>query len=344
MSEIRYDYLTDNWVVIAPERERRPHDYPIHVYPTKSTTSKCPFEPGKEYLTPHEIFAVREPGTSPDTPGWRVRVVPNKYPALRIENQPERKRRGIYDVIGGFGAHEVVIDTPDHFKHLHNFSIEEMKELLFVYRERMKSLYGDKRIRYVLVFKNYGREAGASLIHSHSQIIATPSIPKNVDDEISQFRKFFRERGRCYLCDEIDYELNDTKRIVYENEKFVAYCPFASIVPFQIRISSKFHSSDFSRISEEELYSLADLMRTVFKKLHKTLVNPPYNMFIRTRPPERPYPEKPGYFVGMDSFFHWHIEVFPRISVWAGFEIGGGWYINPTSPESAAKFLREVLL
>jgi len=344
MSEIRHDFLTDSWVIIAPERERRPHDYPVHIYPTKSDPSKCPFEPGKEYLAPHEIFALREPGTAPDTPGWRVRVVPNKYPALRIENPPVRIRKGIYDLIGGFGAHEVVIDTPDHFKHLHNFSTEEMKDLLFVYRERMRSLYGDLRIRYVLVFKNYGREAGASLTHSHSQIIATPSIPRNVDTVVFQSRKFFREHGRCYLCDEVDYELNETVRIVYENEKFVAYCPFASTVPFQIRIVPKEHQSDFSKLSDGELYILGDLMRVVFKKLHKTLVNPPYNMFIHTRPPERFCPEEPDYFVGMDNFFHWRIEIFPRITVWAGFEIGGGWYINPTSPETSAKFLREVLL
>ncbi len=344
MSEVRHNYLWNTWVVIAPERERRPHDYPIHVYPTKSDPSKCPFEPGKEYLAPHEIFAIREPGTAPDTPGWKVRVVPNKYPAFRIETPPYRKGIGIYDTIGGFGAHEVVIDTPDHFKHPHNFSIEEMKNLLFVYRERMKSLYGDGRIRYVLVFKNYGREAGASLTHSHSQIIATPSIPQKVKTVVEQFRKFFSEKERCYLCDEIGYELNETVRIVYENEKFVAYCPFASQVPFQTRIAPKNHQADFSKLSDGDLFLLADVLRIVFKKLHKTLVNPPYNMFIHTCPPERTYPSNPNYFSGMEAFFHWYIEIMPRITVPAGFELGGNWFINPTSPETAAKFLREVLL
>ena len=344
MSELRYNYLWDTWSVVAPERERRPHDYPPHTYPSKSDPSKCPFEPGKEYLSPHEIFALREPGTAPDTPGWRVRVVPNKYPAFRIENPVEPFRAGIYDAAGGFGAHEVVIDTPDHFKHPHNFTLEEMRDLLYVYRERMRSLYGDSRIRYVLIFKNYGREAGASLTHSHSQIIATPRIPKLIDTVVSQSRKFFREKGRCYLCDEIGYELNETVRVVYENERFVVYCPFASLVPFQIRITPKYHQSDFSQVSDSDLYLLSDALRMALRKLYKTLINPPYNFFIHTSPPVRPFPERPNYFSGMELFFHWYLEIMPRITVHAGFELGSGYVINPTTPETAARFLREVLL
>ena len=343
MSELRYSYLRDTWVIIAPERGRRPHKFPV-CSPAETELDECPFEPGREHLSPHEIFALREPGTQPDSPGWKVRVVPNKYPALRIENPVERKGICIYDTVGGFGVHEVVIDTPDHFKHLHNFSVEEMKDLLFVFRERMKSLYGDNRIRYVLVFKNCGMEAGASFTHSHSQIIALPQIPKNVEIAVEQSRSYYAEKGRCYLCDELRFELDKTLRVVYENELFVAYCPFSSIFPFEVRVAPKKHQSDFSRIDGEELYLLSDVLRLVFKKLYRTLVNPPYNLYIHTSPPERHYPEKPDYFVGMESFFHWYIEILPRITVLAGFELGGGYFINPTTPEAAAKFLREVLL
>ncbi|NIA11787.1 MAG: galactose-1-phosphate uridylyltransferase [Nitrospiraceae bacterium] len=344
MSELRYNYLMDTWVIVAPERERRPHEYSVHPYPSKTEPTRCPFEPGKESLTPHEIYAIREPGTQPDSPGWKVRVVPNRYPALRIENSTQRKGICIYDTVGGFGAHEVVIDTPDHFKHLHNFSVEEMRNLLFVFRERMRSLYGDRRIKYVLIFKNYGREAGASLTHSHSQIIALPQIPRNVETAIEQSRRYYSEKGRCYLCDEIRFELDETLRVIYENELFVAYCPFSSAFPFEVRVAPKEHHSDFSKIDDEGLYLLSDILRFVFKKLYKALVNPSYNLFIHTSPPKRPYPERSNYFVGMESFFHWYIEILPRITVLAGFELGGGYFINPTTPETAAKFLREVLL
>ncbi len=344
MSELRYNYLWDTWSLIAPERERRPHDYPPHTYGPQSSPEKCPFEPGREYLTPGEIFAVREPGTAPNTPGWKVRVIPNKYPAFRIENIPEHSGKCLYDIVGGFGAHEIIIDTPDHFKHPHNFSTEEMKLLLYVYRERMKSLYGDVRIKYVLVFKNYGREAGASLSHSHSQIIATPQIPKLIDTVVEQSRRYFVEKGRCYLCDEVKFELEEMKRIVYENEGFVAYCPFYSIFPFQMRIVAKRHMHDYSKLSNQDLHLLADALRLSLRKLYKTLVNPPYNLFIHTAPPVREEFRKPNYFVGMEHFFHWYLEILPRISIPAGFEWGSGYYINPTTPESAAKFLREVVL
>ncbi len=344
MSELRYNYLADTWVVIAPERERRPHDYPTHVYEEKSDPSKCPFEPGHEHMTPAEIFAIREPGSQPNGPGWKVRVIPNKYPAFKIETTPYRRAYGIYDVVGGFGAHEVVIDTPDHFKHLQNFSRQELKLILLTYRERMKSLYGDSRIRYVLVFKNHGKDAGKSLVHSHSQIIATPQIPKLVDTVISQSRRYFKQKRRCYLCDEIEFELSEAKRIVYENELFIVYCPFASELPFKLRIAPKHHSSDFSKISDRELELLADAVQISAKKLHKTLINPPFNIVIHTRPPQRPTPWQPDYFDGMDEFFHWYMDFLPRIAIQAGFELGSGYYINPTSPETAAKYLREVVL
>ncbi|WP_121170183.1 galactose-1-phosphate uridylyltransferase [Thermovibrio guaymasensis] len=202
---------------------------------------------------PTEKSTDRDPETEPNQLGWKVRVIPNKYPALRIENSPERKGVCIYDTVGGFGAHEIVIDTPDHFKHPHNFTVDEMKLLLFTYKERMSSLYRDLRIKYVLVFKNYGREVGASLSHSHSQIIATPQIPEKVERVVEQSRKYFREKGRCYLCDEIGFEVKELKRVVYENERFIAYCPFYSLFPFEVRVAPRNHQSSFTQVGEEEL-------------------------------------------------------------------------------------------
>jgi UDPglucose--hexose-1-phosphate uridylyltransferase len=344
MSELRHNYLWNTWVVIAPERERRPHEFPPHLHGPHSPPERCPFEPGKEHLTPKEIFAVREEGTQPNSPGWKVRVVPNRYPALRIENSPEGRAVCMFDVVGGFGAHEIVIDTPDHFKHPHNFSTEEMKLLLYVFRERMRSLYGDVRIAYVMVFKNYGREAGASLSHSHSQIVATPKVPERIETVIRQSGRYFEHKGRCYLCDEIRFELEQAERVVYENEAFIVYCPFYSLFPFEVRIAPKFHSHDYTSLTGQQLYFLADALRLALRKLHKALVNPPYNMFIHTSPPERKDLHLKGMYAGLSTFFHWYIEVIPRIVTTAGFELGSGYHINPTPPESSAKFLREVLL
>ncbi|WP_457681512.1 galactose-1-phosphate uridylyltransferase [Thermovibrio sp.] len=343
-SQLRYNYLWDTWVVVAPERERRPHDFPAHSPGPISPPEKCPFEPGKEELTPNEIFAIREPGSKPNSPGWKVRVIPNKYPALRIENSPQFKGECIYDLQGGFGAHEIVIDTPDHFKHPHNFSLEEWKLLLYTYRVRMESLYGDARIKYVLVFKNYGREAGASLSHSHSQIIATPQIPKLIDTVVHQSKRYFTKKGRCYLCDEIRYELKTGERVVYENEEFVVYCPFYSIFPFQMRVAPKKHLYSYTQLSEQELYLLADALQKSIRKLHKALVNPPYNFFVHTSPPVRENFREPHYFALIEESFHWYLEILPRITTPAGFEWGSWYFINPTKPESAAKFLREVVL
>ncbi|BAT71998.1 UDPglucose--hexose-1-phosphate uridylyltransferase [Thermosulfidibacter takaii ABI70S6] len=342
MSELRYNFLWDTWVVVAPERERRPKDFVQPPQEAEGDPSRCPFDPGREHLTTHEIFALRDNGSLPNSPGWRVRVVPNRFPALRIENPTDGKGLCIYDTVGGFGAHEVVIDTPDHFKKPHQYSLDEMRDLLYVYRERMRSLYGDIRIKYVQVFKNHGREAGASLFHSHSQIIATPIIPPLVAKVIRQKRSYMLEKRRCYLCDEIFFELLQAKRVVYENGLFVAYCPFYSLVPFEVRITSKRHESSFTNVRDEDLPLLADALVNVLRRLYKTLEDPPYNLFIHTPPPKRDSLPDKELLEGVEEFFHWYIEITPRITHLAGFELASGCVINPVPPEKAAKYLSEI--
>ncbi len=344
MSELRYNKLVDTWTVIAVERARRPHDYPVHVYEEHGDISTCPFEYGNEDKTPPEIFAIRDPNTKPNTPGWKVRVIPNKYPAFRIEETDQSDFYCIYDKKGGFGAHEVVVETPDHNRHIENFTVDEIFDILTAYKERIRSLYMDLRIKYVQVFKNHGKDAGKSLVHSHSQIIALSQIPKIPDTIVNQSRKHFQETSRCLLCDEIKFEMEEGDRIVYENADFLAYCPYASLFPFQVRIVPKFHSKDFYTINEQQQRNLAEILQITVRKLHKSLVNPPFNMVIYTAPPTRDFPEKPDYFIGIDRFFHWFIDILPRIVIQAGFELGTGYLINPTPPEDAAKFLREVIL
>ncbi len=344
MSELRYNYLKDTWAVIAIERARRPHDYSTHIYEEYGDKSKCPFEPGNEDKTPPEIFAIREPGTAPNTPGWKVRVIPNKYPAFRIEETDKADFYCIYDKKGGFGAHEVVIDTPDHYKHIQDFSIEELNNMYIAFRERIKALYQDLRIKYVQVFKNHGKDAGKSLVHSHSQIIALSKIPKKPDTIIKQSRIYYQKKERCYTCDEIKFELVDGDRVVYENEHFLVFCPYASLFPFEVKIVPKNHTHDFTTVDGDMLKNLSDATQQAVRRLHKALVNPPFNMILYTSPPVRDCVEDPDYFYHIDSFFHWHIEILPRIAIHAGFELGTDYYINPTPPENAAKFLREIIL
>ncbi len=345
MSEIRYNYLKDTWVLVSEERARRPHDYATNIYEEEITdVSSCPFEYGNEEKTPHEVFAIRNIGTVPNTPGWKVRVIPNKYPAVKSSIKLEKIGEGIYDKLSGFGFHEVIIDTPNHFKHIQSFTIEDFNNMFIAFRERLTALSEDKRIRYIHIFKNHGKEAGKSLVHSHSQLIALPIIPKTVDTQLRQSRKYFRLKERCYLCDEIKEELKNNKRVIFKNEKFIVYCPFASLFSFEIRIAPIFHSHDFRRLNNEELNYLSEATQIAIRKLNKAVVNPPFNMILHTSPPIRENPSRMDYFYYIDNFFHWYIEILPRINILAGFELGTGCYINPTSPEMAAKILREVIL
>jgi UDPglucose--hexose-1-phosphate uridylyltransferase len=344
MAEFRYNYLKDTWSIIATERSKRPHDFNISIYEEETVDlSKCPFEYGNEDKTPPEIFAIRPDGSSPNTPGWIVRVIPNKYPALRIENQPLYEGYYIFDKIGGFGAHEVIIETPDHFKHIQDFEESDIVNMFIAFRERTKSLYQDLRIKYVHIFKNHGREAGKSLVHSHSQLIALPTIPKLQQTIIKQSKKYFQEKGRCYLCDEIKTEIKLAERVVYENESFISYCPYSSLYPFEVKIAPKYHSHDFSSITNEKLKDLADILKFTVRKLHKTLINPPFNLIVQSAPPYRDDAIDKTIYENIEKHFHWHIEILPRITTLAGFELGTHYYINPTLPEEAARYLREVV-
>lgn len=341
MSQIRYNYLKDTWSIVSKERSKRPHDY-VSKEEEIGDISTCPFEYGKEDKTPPEIFALRKPGTKPNTPGWITRVVPNKYPALNTDTNLERYFDGLHDIITGFGYHEVIVDTPDHFKHIQNFEIDDFKNLFITLKHRLIDISKDERIRYIHFFKNHKKEAGKSLFHSHSQIIATPSIPKNIQTQIKQLKKYYQNKERCYLCDEITFELNEKIRVIYENKDFLVYCPFASLFPFEIKIIPKFHSHDFGLISDSQLNSFCQAIQNAVKVLDKTLKNPPFNIVLYTSPPIRNLPELDYYYM-IEKFNHWYLEILPRNAILAGFELGTGYYINPTIPEEAAKFLREAI-
>jgi len=333
MSELRKDPVTDRWVIISTERGKRPSDFAS--VPLSDKAVLCPFCYGYEDKTPPEIFCIREPGTAPNTKGWRVRVVANKFPALRIEGKVEREGIGMFDKMSGIGAHEVIIEHPEHKKRFWDYTASEIGSIIEAYVQRTNDLKKDFRLRHLLLFKNEGEQAGASLAHSHSQLIATPVIPKRVREELEGMRRYYSYKERCVYCDEIREEQRFGDRVIYENDYFIAFCPFASRFPFEITILPKIHRTEFPAIESAERTPLAEALRTTIRKLNEALNGPQYNWIIHTAPSKSS---------GRDAWedYHWHIEIIPRLTKMAGFEWGTGFYINPTPPEDAARYLREV--
>lgn len=331
MPELRKDPILDRWIIISTEREKRPTDFLLNDR-THCSGGFCPFCEGNEDKTPPEIFAIRKEGSSPNGKDWGLRVVPNRFPVLTIEGDLDREGVGMYDKMNGIGAHEVIIESPCHEDTLSNISIEKFIDILAAYRERIIDLKKDKRLKYVLIFKNHGFSAGASLEHSHSQLIALPIIPKRAREELEGSKKHFKQKERCIYCDIIRQEKTLRERTIVENSDYIALSPFAPKSPFESWILPKKHESAFEMEPHQKLEALARILSEMLKRLDKALGNPDYNLFLHSSP------------LGMDNldYYHWHIEIIPKLSKTAGFEWGSGFYINPTSPEESTKFLREV--
>lgn len=330
MSELRKDPIVGRWVIIAPDRAKRPEDYTqeFRVAPGNF----CPFCEGNEYATANEILAYRQPGSERNGKGWRVRVIPNKFPALQVEGSLNKHGDGIYDVMNGVGAHEVIIECPQHHVDMSQQPVETIREVLWVYRDRLVDLKRDQRLVHGMIFKNKGAPAGASLEHSHSQLIVTPVVPITVAEEMKGSSDFYHFRGRCIYCDMVHQELNAGARIVLDTPLFVAFCPFASRFPFETWIVPKHHSSHYENIQRPAIEDLGGILKGVLGRLEAALDNPAYNFVLHTAP-----------FDTADlKHYHWHIEIFPRLTRVAGFEWGSGFYINSVPPEEAGKFLREV--
>jgi UDPglucose--hexose-1-phosphate uridylyltransferase len=329
MPELRRDPVIGRWVIISSERGRKPSDFGLQ---PENDDKVCPFCPGNEHITPNEILAYRDPESLKDKPGWWVRVIANKFPALGIEGGINRAGEGMYDKMNGFGAHEIVIETTNHKKDFSHLEDKKAEDVIWVYRDRILDLKKDVRFEYVLIFKNRGLAAGASISHPHSQLIALPMVPMRVKQEIQGSKTYFDYKERCVFCDIIKQEITAEQRVVAENDDFIAVCPFASRFPFEIWIIPKLHDSHFEDILKHEVMMLAQIMKNVLNKLNRVLDNPPYNYLLHTSPLRE----------GLSTSYHWHIEIMPKLSKIAGFEWGTGFYINPTPPEEAAKYLRET--
>jgi UDPglucose--hexose-1-phosphate uridylyltransferase len=333
MPELRKDPIIDRWVIISSERGQRP------VFIAEQEAAKpgaiCPLCPGNEAMTPPEVFAIRPAAVSspPNSPNWTLRVVPNKFPALRIEGDLNKQGIGLYDKMNGVGAHEVIVETPMHSQTLTGMEVSAVQNLFIAYRERTLDLLRDKRFKFIMIFKNSGSMAGASLAHSHSQLIALPIIPKRLSEEITGSLNYYKYRDRCVFCDIIAQETEERQRIIYENAHFIAISPFASRFPFETWILPKRHEESFvSSKADDNYFSIADALSTVLRKHEKILNSPPYNYMIHTTPLE----------LTNAPYYHWHIEIIPRLTKLAGFEWGTGFYINPTPPEEATIFLQET--
>jgi UDPglucose--hexose-1-phosphate uridylyltransferase len=327
--EFRKDPITGSWVIIATERARRPDDF-VRTSVEIRGVKVCPFCRGNEDKTPPEVLAYRN-GSHPNSPDWNLRVVPNKFPALRVEGLLDREGDGIYDRMSGVGAHEVIIETPDHFLTLADLPESRIEEVFWSFRDRIHDLKRDSRLRYILIFKNHGEAAGASIEHTHSQLIALPVIPRRVEEELEGALRHWQFKERCVFCDVVRQELRDGSRIVAETDHFAVLAPYAPRFPFETWIVPKEHRSHFE--SAEGAYpSLAWVLRSVLRKIDKVLEKPAYNLMLHTAPaPDAAMPH-----------YHWHIEIIPKLARVAGFEWGTGFHINPTPPEESAQFLRDA--
>jgi UDPglucose--hexose-1-phosphate uridylyltransferase len=340
MPELRYDPLQHRWVIISTERAARPSD--LHDSTKYNSVKACPFCEGFESSTPPEIWSIREPNTSPNSPGWKVRIVPNKFPALKIEAGGKKFGIGLYDMIEGVGAHEVIIETPKHDLSLPDLPPEQVKWVLLAYRERLRDLYKDTRFKYVLIFKNHGMSAGASLAHPHSQLIATPIVPRNINIKLQTAKSHYEKKERCLICDLIQQEISTNTRVVSIENGFVAFTPYASRFPFELFVAPVEHNYSFVEVSDDELERFAHFLKNILYRLKQVLNDPPYNFVLNTSPNIEAKPKFSDQWVTIKYDYHWHIEVIPRLVRIAGFEWGSGFYINPTIPEEAAKYLRDM--
>jgi UDPglucose--hexose-1-phosphate uridylyltransferase len=327
MSVLRRDPTTGRWVIFG--------DPPT---PARSPGDPCPFCEGNEASTPHEIVAWGRPDRRPDGPGWQVRVVPNARPLLRIESALERHADRIYDTTSGTGAHEIVIETPQHHRSLTALPQAQVALVLRAWADRIRDLKKDPRFRSIFVFKNQGARAGAWMPdHAHSQVIGLPVTPKALKEILEGARGHWLDKERCVFCDILRDELEYGGRIVAESDRFVALAPYASRFPYEYWILPREHSADFEAASAAELEDLAGMLILTLARLEDILPDPAYNLFLYSSPNKD---ARKGKWSTLANDFHWHVSVMPRVAAMAGFEVGSGLYANAVLPEDAARMLR----
>jgi len=331
MPHLRRDPVTGTWVIISPERQKRPLFLQRINGTDTITPTDCPFCPGNEAMTPLELLAVRRNGGSANGPGWDLRVVPNKYPALRVEGEISRSGEGIYDRMTGVGAHEVFIDTPDHGKTVLDLSNEEWEQLFLAAQSRFLDLKKDIRLQTILFFKNSGAAAGATLAHSHSQLLAMPVTPPRLAAKLAGALTHHQQKQRCIYCDILQFEKREKNRVLIENSAYIAFAPYASRFPFELTVFPQAHRESFEHGTAAEIHLLADTMHSLLQRIGKALGPVDLHFILHNAPFQaEPFPH-----------FHWHIECWPVLGRIGGFEWGSGVAINPISPEEAIQALEK---
>lgn len=329
MTELRLNAITRDWVIIATERAKRPHEFakaPREAAAVPTIKPDCPFCPGCEHLTGEETVRLS------DARGWRVRAVTNKYPVLSSLGERVRTVDGMYRSLSGVGFHEVIIEHPRHDLTTALLDVEDVANILRVYRQRYAVIRRDPRVETIIIFKNHGTSAGTSIEHPHSQLAATPIVPYQLRIRAQEALRYYDDTGECIFCRTLKEELALNERVIADSKHFVAFIPYAALSPFHTWIFPRRHSSSFDEISESEILDLAKTLKTVLAKVYYGLNNPDYNYTIRSIPTSE----------GRADYFHWYIAIVPRTSVTAGFELGSGMFINTALPEESAKFLRSV--
>jgi UDPglucose--hexose-1-phosphate uridylyltransferase len=351
MPQLRRDLIVNRWTVIAENRANRPgavsaaaSNHPPNPDDAESASeaiARCPFCPGHEHETPGEVLALRATDSQPNAPGWRVRIVPNKYPAFETQpSAPNDRPLAVEPQHDGpffasqpaAGIHEVVIDTPRHLTTVSEMTDDELAASLGAIRARLLDLERQRHLKHVLIFKNVGRAAGATRDHLHSQLIGGGFVPPLVAEELAGAAAFYEQYHLCPFCRMIEAECAAGERLIDESPHFVAFCPYASRFPYELWILPRRHGGHFAATSLEEIDDLANFARRAIAKIERLSQPAAYNLVFHTSPFDSP----------AKDHYHWHIEVFPRMTIAAGFEWGSGCAINPVSPEAAAAFLRNI--
>jgi len=329
MSELRKDPIVDRWVIFSPERKLRPNDFQA-IEREYSDPPACPFCAGNEKTTPPEILAFRPAGSSANASGWTLRVVPNKYPALRREDAPPPAGDEWQRKMNAIGSHEIIIETPHHKVETHQLSLEQITHLLQAFQMRIRELKKDIHIEYILLFKNHGEAAGATREHGHWQLTALPLVPASVREKITASERYFTSHDECIYCQLAENEGREKDRQVMGNSHFICICPYASRFPFEMLLLPKFHPRRYEDCDLETITALAAILKEALARMQATLKKHAFNLILHTTP------------VRAKHDGHWHLEIIPRSTTLAGFELGTGHHINPTLPEDAAATLRDI--
>jgi len=371
MSELRRDPITGRYVIVAPERRLPRAAFDRPQAPRAPEGTLCPFCEGQEQVAGREILAWRPPGSAPDGPGWLLRVVANREPALRIETHLGEAGPTLFQWFGGLGAHEVIIESPNHHATLGAMSVDQVERVLWAWRERIRDLRRDFRFESFLIVKNVGAAAGATLEHPHSQLLAMPLVPQHLEDELAGARAHYERTGLCAYCDLAEQERTTRTRVVGEDDRAIAFAPFASRVPFETWIVAREHCGPLEAVTDASLRAVAERLHDVARRLDRVLASPPFTLLLHTAPVEHsvpsaaaPQPEQlslldtacaspdaashsapashPAPAQTVHGYFHWHLELIPRLLPIPGLAWDGGIHINPVSPEEAAQALRDA--